>query len=324
MHNILKILLKFIFSFGLIFWLIKRGHLDFSMIKSSLATGYAPFICLFLIFLQALLASYRWKLFIEIRTKTKLSFLKIIQLNWIGLFFSTLLPGAVTGDFIKIIYAKKLHPSLNKTFLLTSALIDRITGLIGLLFLLGITSIFQYQNLINLYPSLKPILIFNFFLLIGALSFFVALFLPKKFRHFIKSINFKIPIIGNRLNETFEHFWDIGDQKQIILTTLILSILAQILAVLAFWQLTAPFYTNEIPLKFLFTFVPIGFIAVAIPIAPAGLGVGHVMFQKLFSFIGIANGASLFNLFFLCCVILNLLGSIPYLLISGKKEVSTL
>ena len=68
MKNILIIILKFIFSFTLIIWLVDKGALDFSMIKNSLETGYAPYICLLLIFLQALIASYRWKLLIEIKT----------------------------------------------------------------------------------------------------------------------------------------------------------------------------------------------------------------------------------------------------------------
>ena len=49
-------------------------------------------------------------------------------------------------------------------------------------------------------------------------------------------------------------------------------------------------------------------IVTAIPLAPGGMGVGHVAFDKLFSFLSISNGADLFNIFWITMMLINLLG----------------
>ena len=59
---------------------------------------------------------------------------------------------------------------------------------------------------------------------------------------------------------------------------------------------------------------------IAIPISPAGLGVGHAIFDILFRYFSVDNGASLFNLFFIVTIFLHLLGGIPY--IFSKKRPS--
>jgi len=60
-------------------------------------------------------------------------------------------------------------------------------------------------------------------------------------------------------------------------------------------------------------FIPIGLMTLALPVAPSGLGVGHAIFQKLFELSAITNGASLFNLYFVVCLVVNIFGVIPYL-----------
>jgi hypothetical protein len=52
----------------------------------------------------------------------------------------------------------------------------------------------------------------------------------------------------------------------------------------------------------------------ALPLAPGGLGVGHVAFDKLFAMVGLQGGANVFNVMVLTQLALNLLGVFPYLL----------
>lgn len=99
----------------------------------------------------------------------------------------------------------------------------------------------------------------------------------------------------------------------------ILSIFIQLIAVLIFWSLIAPFVSEKMDFIQALAFIPIGLMTLALPVAPSGLGVGHAIFQKLFEFSGINNGASLFNLYFVVTLVLNLLGAIPYLLFKKKN-----
>ena len=98
-----------------------------------------------------------------------------------------------------------------------------------------------------------------------------------------------------------------------------MSMVFQANNVSAIYLISAPFFNTDLSLGKAFTFIPLGLIATAVPISPAGMGVGHAIFGTLFGYYGITGGASLFNLYFLAIVSVNLLGVFPYLF-SRKKE----
>ena len=54
------------------------------------------------------------------------------------------------------------------------------------------------------------------------------------------------------------------------------------------------------------------------PLSPAGIGLGHVVFDQIFELIGISGGANYFNLYFLYLISVNSLGFFPYMF-GGKK-----
>lgn len=171
----------------------------------------------------------------------------------------------------------------------------------------------------NLSPEIKNIMRFNLFLFFGAVLFLIALFLPEKIQEKLLNFSAKIPFLGQKIHKTLLQVWDIGRDKKSMMICLCISVFSQFLNILAFWIVSSPFYGKELALSEAFTFIPIGLITIAIPISPSGLGVGHLVFDKLFQFVGIPGGASLFNLFFVCIVFVNLLGFFPYIL-SGKRH----
>ncbi|RLA62506.1 MAG: hypothetical protein DRQ89_09370 [Epsilonproteobacteria bacterium] len=319
---VIKLAVKFIFATGLLFWLIRKGDLNFSLAGQALSQ-HLPLVLLVLLMIafSAVGTAYRWKLLLEIKSKP-LPYLKVLKLNWIGLFFSSILPGAVTGDLLKAVYAKKLDDRLTKTYLLMSTLVDRVIGLIGLLFLLGIFTLFNYQDLINVSPMMEKLVHVNIFLLAGSILFFITLFMPKKLKNIFLRLADKIPFIGHQIEKTLAQIWAMGENKIIIVKCLLMSMVFQANNVCAFYLISAPFFNAPLSLGKAFTFVPIGLIATAVPISPAGMGVGHAIFGTLFGYYGITGGASLFNLYFLAIVSINLLGVFPYLLSNKQSRPS--
>lgn len=316
----IKILLKFLFAGGIIYYLVQNGSLDFSLVGKMTSNHLGTLIITFCLYITTvLLSSVRWKILLKIQSKKKLPILSIIRLTWIGAFFSSVLPGAVTGDLIKLVYAKDVDPDLNKTFLITTALMDRIIGLIGLLFLLGIFSIFNFTEITSLSPQMAKLVYLNFLLFIGVIAFFFTLFFPSKWQGKILELVNLIPIIGKHTRKTLEQVWIIGRSKKSVITCLIMSIIMQANMVFMIWFIARPFFDAPLSLYLAYTFVPLGLMAIAIPISPAGLGVGHAIFGSLFSYYGITGGASLFNLYFLVMITVNLMGLIPYLY-SGKRH----
>lgn len=315
-----KTFLKFAFAFALLYWLISSGKLDLSLVKKSFEIGPQWFFALCLITTQAWAGTFRYKLLLETKIHTKLGFFSILKLNYIGFFFSSVLPGAVTGDLIKMVYIKKLEPSISKTSLLTLTLLDRVLGLTGLLFLTGIFSLLNYSELTKLSPKITHLINLNLLLFVGSMGFFILLLSHEKIQNLIVGIVKKIPLIGSKLASPIEQLFSLRENRMVLLKCLSLSIATQFGTIFAFWIISSPFYSGHVPFQYIFSFIPIGLIATAIPISPGGLGVGHVLFANLFSLIAINNGASLFNLFYLANFAHNILGVIPYLL-EGRKQL---
>jgi hypothetical protein len=325
LQDIGSIMLKTIAKFGiaivLIVWLVNSGKLDFSLIKKLITNSNNWIYAAALFFIQVSFASIRWRLILRTKSKKELPAKKLVALTWIGQFFNTFLPGAVTGDLIKLVYARDLDKELPKTFLVMSVFIDRILGLVGLILLTGIFTLINYQDMIAISPKMKTLLPFNAILFLGAIVFLISLFLPKKPRSLILLLCDKVPVIGAKLHKTFEQVWEIGKDKKAITLAIGMSLVLQYTNIWVFWLIIEPFLEVSVPVGQLFTFIPIGMISIAVPISPSGLGVGHLIFDELFKLVNISGGASLFNLYFIIIVSTNLLGVFPYLF-SKKHTLS--
>ena len=314
----IQFFLKFVISFGLIFYLIKSDKLQLKIFQQLLDQPQFLIWAIMLNIGNLIIVAFRWKILLQDHIKAKLPSSQIISYSFIGLFFNAVLPGSVSGDLLKIFYTQNLHPKLTKKFLLASVLIDRVAGLMGLILLLGIFSIFNYQDLINLHPMMSGILKFNLTLLAGVIIFlFVFSFAPQLI---LKSVAI-IPILKKSIKEKISTYLEtIIALKKTLFRILGLSIIIQFVSVLVFYVLTNPFSFHPYSLQHAFSLIPLGYIGIAIPIAPSGLGVGHAVFDKIFSFIGISNGADLFNLYFIVTLLCNLIGIIPYLKYSKRNK----
>lgn len=319
MKGIVKTVLKLVFAAAIIYWLVQSDKLDFSLVTRSLKQWHTWAIAFTLVVIQTMILSFRWKLLLEINSEKKLPYFQVVKITWIGLFFNTFLPGAVTGDLVKLVYARDLDKKISKTYLVTSVFIDRIIGLSGLLLILGLSSLFYYESITGISKQMKTLIHFNLFLFTGAMFLVFSLFAPKKIQNIFLTYAEMVPILGKRIHKTLTEFWTIGRKKSVVLATIGLSLIIQLVTLTAFYTLTSPFYDQYIPLPYMITFIPVGFLAVAVPISPAGVGIGHAIFDKLFLFMKIKGGASFFNLYFLLQVCINLLGIFPYLF-SGKRH----
>ena len=54
--------------------------------------------------------------------------------------------------------------------------------------------------------------------------------------------------------------------------------------------------------------MPIGLITTAIPLAPGGIGIGHVAFESLYQLVGVAGGADIFNMYIILQLAVYLMG----------------
>ena len=322
----IKIVLKFLFAGGLVYWLFQNGRIDFKILLNSLNRPAPWIFTILLLCTNMLIVTFRWKAILEIKSSKKFSYLSILRLTWIGNLFNTALPGVVSGDVIKLVYARNIDRNLSKTFLLTSVVVDRMLGLFGLLTLMGVSTIIQYGTLISLGPNVQKLVYFNGLIILGMFFVLTTLFLKEKFQKIILKICGKIPLLGSFISNAFIQLWIIGKYKKVIFSLIGLSAFSQNLGITAFWILTNPYFQylpEAAPLTITkaYSFIPLGLVSIAIPITPSGIGVGHTVFHSLFNYFGVNNGATLFNFFFFAALIVNLFGIFPYLM-SNKKEIN--
>lgn len=312
-HHFFKITLAIL----IIYWLLQKGKLDPQMALDLFLNSPVLIPALILSLLQIFITSHRWKILLQVRSTRLNKPMEIFLIQWIGQLFSSALPGVVTGDLIKLSYVKKIDDNLSKKFLLLTVFLDRLIGLFGLLLVSGISSLIFYKHLISLSEEMYKVILVNFSLLICSLLGIGLFFLPHALIDSIKKI-----IKIKKISDTLELFKSFRINKTTLTKLIILSSLTHILGIIVFHIINLNFYETSIKIQDLMTIIPIGQIAVAIPISPAGLGVGHLAYQKLFSFINIKNGATLFNNFWILCLFVNLIGVIPYLFIKYANHNS--
>jgi len=320
MHKKLLInIIKFLIAGGLIVWLIRSGKLDFSLLTDLTGFPLAIILAVVLQLLNYLLVSWRWRLIISSRSEAVLPLKEIFKINWIGQFFSSVLPGSVSGDLVKLFYIQSIDQNLSKKFVFASILIDRVMGLSGLILLVGISSLLFSNHILTSAPNMEGLLKINYLLscavIIGLLLFFFCHTFVEKLLQLGKV---KTPF-AKVFDKILALFMDLVSIKQRMVKAVVISIFIQLIAVLLFWSLVAPFVAEKMDFIQALAFIPIGLMTLALPVAPSGLGVGHAIFQKLFEFSGIDNGASLFNLYFVVTLVLHLFGVIPYLLFKKKN-----
>ncbi len=311
----MKTLLKLAFAIVIMAWLFSQGKLDFNKLWDTLMDPKIACTVIFMLCLQILIGTYRWKKLLELKSEKPISFLTLIKVQWIGQFFSSALPGAVTGDLIKLTYIKKIDQSITNRYLLFSVLFDRVIGLSALLFIAGMGSLIYYNELITLTPKMHQVIKVNMIFLFLSLGFISIFFIPKKL-----STKIIVLIKIKKVQDLLHQVWAIADKRVDVIKAFVVSLFAHALSITAFYLINLRFFEGVIEIKDLATIIPLGQVAVAIPISPTGLGVGHVAYENLFRYLGQNNGATLFNNFWFYAMFVNILGVIPYLMLTNKKK----
>lgn len=312
-----KILLKFTLSFALCYWLVKTGKLDFTLVSKLINSGSLWIFGLLLILSGLFINSLRLKILLDTKSKNPLPYLKILAFSAIGNFFSVILPGASMGDVIKFFYLKKLNRDASKATIASLMILDRLIGLLGLFLLATLMCVGQLEVIRKLHPVLLTLTFINISATLGSGFFIFLLFskfhLKNKFLVFFS----KWPKIEHALSDLFKINLSIIP----FIKCLSLSLLNQSVTIGSFWLLASAYLPAHVSFSMIFTITPIGMVGSSLPISPGGLGVGHALFDNLFKLLGIQNGASLFNLYFVGYFLISLLGAIPYLFYRQKDPM---
>lgn len=270
-------LLKISLAGGLLFYLFQSGRLDpkslSSLLTPSVLIGGA--LALGGVFY---LASERWRLLLNQQgfdTDRGYAF----QLTLIGNFFNFFIPGGVGGDVVKALLVASHNP-IKKGRAILTVLADRILGLFTMV-TLGLIAFAFEPTLLAREKSFQLIFLLLVVLFFGFMVAFWLILTTQKtpLHRLIDWLSQKLPRIG--------HAWSYAQSYRLTTTQILrftaLSFAAQLCSIMLF-MLVARELTPEIPSISVFFFaVPVGFMVTAIPISPAGIGIGQAAFLFLFS-----------------------------------------
>lgn len=301
--NLLKKIWRPLLALSLIFILIKKGPFQLDQLKFILTHSTIVFLGFFIIFLQVAVASLRWKLFINLVEKVKL--IKVFQLNLVGYFFNFFIPGGVGGDIVKALELSKNNQA-TRSQALSTVFSDRIFGLFSMI---TFTLIFlSIEYLLHNDDYILKFLVLNGALFVTVV--FSLLFFPTVFKKISSHLSnkkstllLKLEKLVSSLHFTFVTFKNIKIQ----IKSFILSFIGQLLTIYFMFEVVRALGAPPPSFFVFFSLCCFSFVASAIPIFPAGIGVGqaaiYVMFAQISEDLAKATitaitAVQIFNLFY--------------------------
>ncbi|RYZ71643.1 MAG: flippase-like domain-containing protein [Proteobacteria bacterium] len=271
--------LKIVFSVGIIVWLVQSGKLNFKALLNMLQPEYL-FIGLFLIGTNMYLTSERWRMLLLTQSH-KLSPFHTYKLTLIGIFFNFVVPGGVGGDIVKAFYFAKDHPE-SRMVAATSVLMDRVLGLYSMTLMAFVAMIFDWNHVQSV-QTLQLLWTFILLLFVGFTIILGVIFSQKIYDRgtFNRLLN-KLPLASKTVR-VYESLHLYGRNLKYVIASILISLLAQTFSILFMILAGNASGLGHMSWSTYFLVAPLGFMATAIPISPAGVGVGQAAFYFLFN-----------------------------------------
>lgn len=270
--------IKLLVAAGIVYWLVTSGKLNFRALQNLVSWRLGPPV-LFLAFLGLLFGSERWRLLLKTQRINE-GVWPTFKLSMIGTFFNFAMPGGVGGDVVKAYYFTKEHPGA-RVVAVTSVMMDRILGLYAMVIMAITVMFFDLNHIMR--NSVLVSLFYAVMTLFFICSLALAIVFSKKIytNNWLNSLLHSLPF-SSKTMKLYESMHMYGNSGKAVLLAILTSLLSQVCAVLI---LSIAGYAAgiEVPLGTYFLVAPLGFMAMAIPISPAGIGVGQAAFYFLFN-----------------------------------------
>lgn len=287
----------------MLFILIKKGPFQVEQIQFILSQYKILIAGIVLFFIQFVLFAVRWSFFVHL--VAPLSFANAFRLTLIGQFFSFFIPGGVGGDVIKALELARSH-QLKKSEALSTVLADRILSLYAMILMSAVFLSYEFTQAPS--PHLKRFWVVSTSLLVIATSGLLLVpYLIKKLGFLFKNKNSFILVKLEKIITSFQTTFSAFRNSKIQVKTLAICIVIQLISIYFLYYIVETLGVSPPPFLIFFALCCFGFLASAIPITPAGIGVGQAAFYFLFSTFSPALGQAmvtaisvlqLFNLLF--------------------------
>ena len=230
---------------------------------------------------STIVAVWRWNLLLKTQ-RIPITFRSLTGTYLIATYFSNFLPSNIGGDVIRI--RDTARHTNSKTLATTVVLMDRILGLIALVFVaaLGATAIGR------LHPAAAPIWpvwLWAAFLA-GAAATTPAVFAPAGFGRLLRPLTvFHPEWVGDRIATLTGALARFGEEPGALITAFGGAVGVQAALVLYYFAVSYALHL-DIPVADLAVVVPVSFVVQLLPVSVGGFGVREAFFSYYFHRIG--------------------------------------
>jgi uncharacterized protein (TIRG00374 family) len=251
-----------------------------------------------------------------VATGVRVAFATLVRLHYMGFFFNSFMPGGAGGDIIKGVYL--LRHSTEKETAGTMIFIDRVIGLLGLLLMGGGVVLFAPEGMEGVGAKIGTAS-----LVLGVSS---IVFFSSWFRQLISydALISRLPKAAI-LKKIDQALLSVKDHKGALAVALALTVTLQLMEVGGLYIAGGALGLTRAKFTHYLAFVPIGYVANAIPVSFGGVGLMEGAFLKLFSDAGVATATQGFMLGVLARIIVlawSLLGALSALFPPKHPDVS--
>ena len=227
-----------------------------------------------------LLTMWRWDLLLRVQG-VRLRFRDIARLTMIGFFFNLTLPGAVSGDLVKMAFVIRRVPEKSAECILT-IMLDRILGILGLFFLASLLVFLNLPFLLRLEGDNRAVQIAAFLVGFGSLAG-IATVLLVEFREKVlqlPGIKGIVNYVGTRLPgkamAVIRRLTDALDlyrrRRGIVVAGILLSVMVHCCLALDLYLIGHSLGEHALSLRQYFLATQVANAVAAVPVTPAGLG----------------------------------------------------
>jgi len=304
---------KLLVSVALIWWVFNHNLFNFSSIRDGLLNVRLATVFFVLTFMQLLLSAARNHLLVTLSEIDAMSLRANLSISWASSFLGCLLPTAIFGELFKVRELMNFNVNYPKDNSLYASFLSKLFSLYSL-FLVSYFTIFFVENM--------PKQVGAYAMLLHGIAFISVLSFWGGGKYF-QSIKSKIPqndglqrsrFIDERVGCVIEYLSSIQKKKLVFFYSFAISVLIQLLNIISFVLIIYTINPQvDIPAVDLFCVVPVGILAMVLPVSLSGLGVGHVAFAKILEIFGISNGADVFTIFFAYSYVFNAVGVLFFL-----------
>ena len=323
------LVIKIGLAVGLLTWLVLSGKLHLDKIGAAIRDHPFWMILAFVIYnVCIVLTGIRWRMLLAAQD-IHASRADCVRMNYIGLFFSTFLPGATGGDFVKAYYVARDREK--KAEAVTTVFLDRVFGLYCMIGYGTVAILFHFKHLWHYGGEAGPggltqaqflvVLVFGAFL---AATAGLGVVLNSHCRRLVHWILDRLPMGGAVLKRVYEAVYLYRSRPGVLVKFVGYSVAAHSLGATSVLCVGVAL-GDEVAtggwsaLNYLFL-VPLGLVINGLPLTPAGLGAFEAALAWLFKTIGSPMGANVAALGHIVFLLTNQVGLIFYL--RGKREVA--